>query len=253
MSDFTNSDSFIFVSEFILIMGASDAEAVGEILQTPTLNYLKMSENSKVRQVLHFFHNYPEIIVIETSKMGNPYHIINRLAELYEEVMSADLSKRKERTLLQDRFIAGILFWGGLRDSEITYVRKRDIDLISKTFNVPTLKQRKKQEVVYKPIPLDHVPMSELQFWNYYFEVMNLSSDDKVADVSPRTVERATSRTMNMNPHALRHGLGLFLYELTKDIRLVAQVLRHKNISNTMIYTRLSMDGIREKLRLTSE
>jgi len=221
----------------------------GEVLRTTTEQYLGASENSKVRQVLQFFHNYPKTIVIETSRMGNPYYIVDKLAELYEKAMNADTSKRKDRTLLQDRFICGVLFWGGLRDSEITHVKKRDIDLISKTFNVPTLKQRKKQGVVYRPIPLDHVPTSELRFWNYYFEVMGLSSDDYVVKVTARTVERATHRIMELHPHALRHGLGLFLYELTKDIRLVAQVLRHTNIANTMIYTRLSMDGVREKLR----
>jgi len=223
----------------------------GKILQTTTLRYLGVSENSKVRQVLEFFSNHPKVIVIETSKMGNPYYIINRLAELYEDAMNADPSKKKGRTLLQDRFVSGILFWAGLRDSEITYVRKRDVDLISKTFNVPTLKQRKKQDVVYRPIPLDHVPMNELKFWNYYFEVRSLNGEDKVVDASPRTVERATRRLLDLNPHALRHGLGLFLYELTKDIRLVAQVLRHTNIANTMIYTRLSLDGVREKLRIS--
>ncbi len=230
-------------------MGQEGGVEENTVLQTPTLQYLGVSENGKVRQVLEFFSSYPKVIVIETSKMGNPHYIISKLAETYDEAMNADPSKRKSRTLLQDRFIAGILFWCGLRDAEITYVRKNHVDLISKTFNVPTLKQRKKQEVVMRPIPLDHVPMNELRFWNHYFEVMDLSGDDKVADVSPRTVERATRRLLDLNPHALRHGLGLFLYELTKDIRLVAQVLRHTNIANTMIYTRLSLDGVREKLR----
>lgn len=231
-------------------MGSEEAVSEAELLRTTTLQYLGVSENSKVRQVLQFFSNHPRIIVIETSRMGNPYHIINKLAEVYDKAMNADPSRRKGRTLLQDRFISGSLFWAGLRDTEITYVKKRDIDLISKTFNVPTLKQRKKQEVVYKPIPLDHVPMNELKFWNHYFEIKNLSGESKVANVSPRTVERATERLLDMNPHALRHGLGLFLYELTKDIRLVAQVLRHTNIANTMIYTRLSLNGMREKLKL---
>ena len=231
-------------------MEQEGVENTGSSLQTTTLQYLGVSENNKVRQVLEFFSNYPKVIVIETSKMGNPHYIISKLAETYEEAMKADISKRKDRTMIQDRFIAGILFWGGLRDAEITYVRKNHIDLISKTFNVPTLKQRKKQETVMRPIPLDHVPMNELRFWNHYFEIMDLSGEDKIADVSPRTVERATRRLLDLNPHALRHGLGLFLYELTKDIRLVAQVLRHTNIANTMIYTRLSLDGVREKLRL---
>ena len=188
------------------------------------------------------------MIVIETSKMGNPYYVISKLAETYFQVMNADISKKRNKTLIQDRFIAGILFWCGLRCAELTYVRKNHIDLISKTFNVPTLKQGKK-ETVMRPIPHDHIPVNELRFWNYYFEVIGLSGDDKVVDVCERTIERATKRLLDLNPHALRHSLGLFLYELTKDIRLVTQILRHSNIANTLIYTRLSMESIREKLR----
>ena len=223
---------------------------IEENLQTATQKYLGVSENSEIRRVLDFFKSSPKLIVVEMSKMGNPYHIILTLAETYDDAINADLSRKKERTFVRDRLISGMLFWTGMRDREITLIKKKDFDLISKTFTVPTLKQRKKSHgVVHRPIPLDHVPTSELRFWNHYFEQNGIGSEDLVVGISPRSVERATHRLLGMNPHALRHGLGLFLYELTKDIRLVAQVLRHSNIANTMIYTKLSMDDVRKKLK----
>lgn len=225
-----------------------EIETAGHVvIRNPTLQYLEVSDSGKVRQVLEFFSNYPKIITIETSKMGNPYYIISQLAEM--SIDDLDLSKKRSQKFLRDRFITGILFWGGLREGELTHVRKQDLDLISKTFNVPTLKQKKKNKiVVYKPIPLSHVPNQELRLWNKHME--KLDAEEKVIDVTTRTIERTTQKLLGFNPHALRHGLGLFLYELTKDIRLVAQVLRHTNIANTMIYTRLSLDGMREKLEL---
>lgn len=106
-------------------MKDSDVEAMNEPLQTTTLKYLGVSENSRVRQTLEFFSRFPKVIVIETSKMGNPYYVISKLAETYFQVMNADISKKRNKTLIQDRFIAGILFWCGLRCAELTYVRKK--------------------------------------------------------------------------------------------------------------------------------
>ena len=76
--------------------------------------------------------------------------------------------------------------------------------------------------------------------------------EDKLLKVSDRQVERIVKKVLGerFTPHSLRHGLGLWLYEYTKDIRVVAQVLRHTNISNTLIYTRLSLDAIRDKLKI---
>jgi len=214
-------------------MSSTAGESAGLELCNATLSYLNASQNSKVRQVLEFFAGYPKVIVVEKSRMGNPYYIISHFAE--------NLSPRN----LRDRVLCGMLFWAGMRRNEAIMLRKKDVDFISKTINIPTLKQRK--GVVYRPVPLDHVPMKELKLWNEYME--GFTSDDLLFDIAGRTVERTTHRTLGLHPHSLRHGLGLFLYELTKDIRLVSQVLRHTNISNTMIYMRLSMDGIREKLK----
>ena len=207
---------------------------------SPTIEYLGVSENSKIRHiqdVLGFFKGFPRIIRIESSRMANPYYVIEYLAN--------SLYPMKKREL-RNRFIIGFLFWSGVRVNELLKTRREDIDLITRTYNVPTLKQRR---VTYRPIPLNHVPVRELKLWNKYISSIH---GDNLVGVTDRQVERIVKSVLGKEytPHTLRHGLGLWLYEYTKDIRIVSQVLRHTNIANTLIYTRLSLDAIREKLSL---
>ena len=205
------------------------------------------SQNNKMRNLLDLFVNYPKIIKVETSKMGNPAYVIAKLVELMNSLHN-EYKQLKEKLALRDRVALGMLFWGGVRVSELTLTKKEDLDLISLTWNVRTLKQKKGNIDVYRPIPLNHVPKVELQLWNKYFEVFDKKSEDLLFPHTRRFIEHVVVKLLGMSPHKLRHAAGLFIYELTQDIRVVSQILRHTNIANTFIYTRLSMQGLREKL-----
>ncbi len=214
-------------------------------IRSATLEYLNMSQNNIPRHLvntLKFFQSYPNIIEVEKSKMANPVIVINYLAE------HLNYDKEKE---LRDRFIIGFLFWTGIRVGELVLTRKKDVNLIAKTYSVPTLKQKRNsnKQVIHRNIPLDHVPLRELELWNEY--LARIQRNDFIVKITKRQVERIVKKTLGeeFTPHTLRHSLGLWLYELTKDIRLVSQILRHTNIANTLIYTRLSLEEIREKLR----
>lgn len=43
----------------------------------------------------------------------------------------------------------------------------------------------------------------------------------------------------NLTPHVLRHTFATNVYELTNDIRVVQELLGHKNLNTTQIYTRV--------------
>ena len=217
------------------------------VLRNPTLKYFGVSDSSKLRrleEVLSFFQRFPPIIRIEASRMANPAYVIEYLATHRE-------SASMKRNWLRDRFIVGFLFWTGVRVNELLSTRVDDVDLITKTYNVPTLKQRKH---VYRPIPLNHVPTEELRLWDQYIRtiVLKIRKEEWLVRLSDRQVERIVKKALgpDFTPHTLRHGLGLWLYEYTKDVRIVAQVLRHTNIANTLIYTRLSLEAIREKISI---
>lgn len=224
-------DSFKYSVALRKNMGNGEMKKERIDLGNATETYLNMSQNIVLRQVLEFFARYPKIIEVESSKMGNPYYVLRYLAETVNDTRT-------------ERVVVGMLFFMGLRISELTKMEKKDLDLIGKTALIRTAKQRK---TANRTIPLDHVPSAELKLWNKYLMSTN---SEKVVEVSRRTIERYVARELGMNPHALRHALGLFLYEYTKDIRIVSQILRHTNIANTMIYTKLSLDGLREKIKL---
>lgn len=213
-----------------------------EGLRKATFEYLGVSDSSKVRHIerlIDFFSGFPEIIVLETSKMANPIYVVSYLATNREP------QKKRE---LKNRFIIGFLFWTGVRVGEMIATTRKDLDLITRTYNVPTLKQRKR---VYRPIPLNHVPVAELKLWNDYLTTF-AGLGDRLVGITDRQVERIVKKVLGskFTPHTLRHGLALWLYEYTKDIRVVSQILRHTNIANTLIYTRLSLEGVREKIAL---
>ncbi|MBO8173616.1 MAG: site-specific integrase [Bacillaceae bacterium] len=215
---------------------------MGVSLSKATLDYFGVSDSSRARQIqktLEFFSRFPKVIKVESSRMANPAYVIDYLAN---NLVGAEAKYR----VIRNRFVVGFLFWTGVRVNEILKTERKDLDLIIRTYNVPTLKQRK---VAYRPIPLDHVPLKELKLWNEY---LSKSPFDNLVQLSDREVERVVKAVLGSEytPHMLRHALGLWLYEYSKDVRLVAQILRHTNIANTLIYTRLSMDAIREKLRL---
>jgi integrase len=85
---------------------------------------------------------------------------------------------------------------------------------------------------------LSSVPKQNEKIFNHYLSLNNLR----------RTFERQRKRTANkfgnqrlqrITFHTLRHWKGTMEYHKTKDILHVMQVLGHKNIKNTLLYTQL--------------
>jgi len=234
-------------------------ENFDEWFRDATTNYWKLSHSDELRQKLYdtlkFYATLPmPSFRVESSNIGNPLYVIYRLSRLIPkeyDLSSATYGGKDSRSaFVRDRIAAGMIFWMGMRVGEAVRIRGTHIDLISKTAMIPTEKQKKE---IIRSIPLDHVPVVELKLWNAWLEKL----PDKSKVVFPyttRTLERGLKKILKLNPHALRHALGQFTYDLTKDISLVRQVLRHTPGSGaTYIYTQLSIDGVRKKIGFKQE
>ena len=197
----------------------------------PVINYLSPStpgERELIEDAWTGFTLRPKIIYAGIDRyrpiLANPKHII--------EYLATHLKPESPRGL-RDRFIVGFLFWTGVRVKELVLSRKKDLDLESRKYNVPSLVRRR---IEYVRIPLSHVPDAEIELWRKYLAMTN---HEYLVDVKTRQIERAVKRLLGKEytPRSLRHALGLWLAALDYD---VDTVLRFVNEPYRMIYYAVS-------------
>src|SRR5262249_22287033 len=104
--------------------------------------------------------------------------------------------------------------------------------------------------------------------WQFLFASRQRSEDPRTGQVGrhhlhegvlQRAVSQAVSRTglmKRISAHTFRHSFATHLLEMGYDIRTVQQLLGHKDVSTTMIYThvmRQGVAGVRSPLELLDD
>jgi integrase/recombinase XerC len=150
---------------------------------------------------------------------------------------------------LRDRAMFELLYGSGLRLSELTSLRVADLDL-----------REGFVEVLGKGRKMRQVPLGthSIRALEAYFVSRGNPPGDSPAfpgrggrPISPRTVQQRLKRLAigqlgsdAVHPHMLRHSFASHLLESSGDLRAVQELLGHRDIATTQIYTHLDFQQL---------
>ncbi len=235
---------------------ANKTDSHGQNLKKVTQNYYVIALRSFLRYLIK-----NDIATLEPSKIDLPKTESRSLKFLEKEqverlVMMPDTSKIDG---LRDRAILELLFSTGLRVSELVSLNHEQINLDRREFGV--IGKGKKSRIVfisqraadwiaryltarrdtYKPL-----------FIRYSGSEIDLDEGEKMR-LTARSVERVVKKyvraarlPVDASVHTLRHSFATDLLTNGADIRSVQEMLGHKNIATTQIYTHITNKQLRD-------
>lgn len=177
----------------------------------------------------------------------------NHIRELFNSVNVTDEKGIRDRVILE------LLFSTGLRVSELVKLNRDQINLTTREFGVIGKGGRARIVFIsdsaafwvekyisvrkdeYRPL---FIRYSKEQSFENFGEKMRLTS---------RTVERILEKyvraariPVKATPHTLRHSFATDLLSNGADLRSVQEMLGHKNISTTQIYTHVTNPQLKQ-------
>jgi site-specific recombinase XerD len=159
----------------------------------------------------------------------------------------------------RDKAILEALFSTGLRVSELVRLDRNKINFERREFGV--LGKGGKARVVFLSKPATEWIENYLKARRDHFNPLFIrhkgkvdpTADDEKMRLSVRTIQRILKKYKNkiklpvdVTPHVLRHSFATDLLMAGADIRSVQEMLGHKNIQTTQIYTHVTHRHLRD-------
>lgn len=146
-------------------------------------------------------------------------------------------------TNLKHRTIISTIYSCGLRISELLHLKLNDID--SKTMRIKIINAKgQKDRFVMLPVKLLDLLR---QYFSAYKPEVYLFEGQPGRPYSTRSIQVILKRAQlqagikkKASVHTLRHSFATHLLEKGTDIRLIQEILGHKNLSTTQLYTHIS-------------
>lgn len=165
---------------------------------------------------------------------------------------------RKRRRAIRNYAMVVLMLDAGLRVGELVKLRIKDLVFDGKPVNNLVMNAEITKNHVERIIPLSERAKSALGDMLCYWWVLPVQVGSRWAfygsvcgiDLTPRQVERivraAAIRAFGrpIHPHILRHTFATRLMRVT-DMRTVQQLLGHKSITSTQVYTHPNGDDLK--------
>jgi integrase/recombinase XerC len=168
------------------------------------------------------------------------------LSAALDRVVGEDATSRRDRALLE------VAYSSGLRLSELVGLNHGDLDRGAHLLRVRGKGRRE------RIVPVGDSALGALDRW---FEAAGsrgarldhpMFTNPRGQRLSGRTVQRVVRRRLGevagglgVTPHALRHSFASHLLDRGADVRAIQELLGHRSLASTQIYTHVSKSRLR--------
>ncbi|WP_338045907.1 site-specific tyrosine recombinase/integron integrase [Methermicoccus shengliensis] len=154
-------------------------------------------------------------------------------------------------TNIKHKVVLALLYYAGLRLSEVRNLKWQDIDFERGLIHIKQAKGEKERVIFL------HKNLKDLLI-NYGIrksELVLISERDR--KYNKRTIQQIVKNAAKkagikkkVTPHTLRHSFATHLLETGADIRYIQQLLGHKSLRTTQIYTHVANKDIKKLANL---
>lgn len=211
-------------------------------LSTQSQNYHVVALRSFLKYLLQTDRQVLEPSRIQLAKTGE-----RRIEFLEKEELTRLLQSPDTKTKMgvRDRAILELLFSTGLRVTELVTLLEKQIDLEKGEFTVRGKGNR---------IRLVFISEGAKDAVERYLQ--KACPTGRLFPISQRTVQRLIHKygekagiTQDVHTHTLRHSFATDLLSSGADLRSVQELLGHKSVTTTQIYTHVTNNQLRDTYR----
>lgn len=235
---------------------ANKVDEKGLTLKRVTQNYYVIALRSCLRFLIKNDYKTLEPSKIDLPKTESRSLKFLERSHIEQLVTAPDTSKEEG---VRDRSILELLFSTGLRVSELTKLNRDQINFDRKEFGV--IGKGGRARVVFVSDRATEWTKRYLEMRQDRFKPLFIRYSGAVTEedggekmrLTPRSIQRIVKRyvraariPIDATVHTLRHSFATDLLTNGADLRSVQEMLGHKNISTTQIYTHVTNRQLRE-------
>ncbi len=235
---------------FRLFLNRKKINGQKRTLSKKTQSYYLIALRNFLKYLIRY--NYK---VLSPEKIELPKIEPREIKVISWEELERLLSAPKGNSLkeLRDKAILEMLFSTGLRVSELTNLKRKDINLKAGEFTVRG--KGSKIRIVFLSSAAKQVLAKYLKKRQDSEEhlFVSLPKKNKVTPLTSRSIQRIVSYWARragivkpVTPHTLRHMFATDLLQNGADLRAIQELLGHSQITTTQVYTHLSNQALKE-------
>lgn len=243
------------IDSFILYLRRQNGTRDGE-MKTNTRNYHLIALRMFLKYLIKMDIKSLSPEKIELAKQQPRQVDFLEKEELKKIIYAPNLIKIDELTKLRDISILELLFSTGLRVSELSNLKKENINLSKEEFSIRG--KGGKIRVVFMSETAKKTLKEYLNKRIDTSDALFIRTDidptkNEIENLTPRSIQRIVKKyskiagiTKKVTPHTLRHSFATDLLYQGADIRSVQEMLGHSSIATTQIYTHITNKRLRE-------